>query len=97
MAILGITVLALPLVGLVQRAPWTSLGDLLGRRSVLESLRVSLTVSLMAAGVVLVLGTPLAWVLARVQVPFRRLVRALVVLPMAVSYTHLTLPTICSV
>ena len=46
-AILGITVLALPLVGLVQRAPWTSLGDLLGRRSVLESLRVSLTVSLM--------------------------------------------------
>ena len=81
-AILGITVLALPLVGLVQRAPWTSLGDLLGRRSVLESLRVSLTVSLMAAGVVLVLGTPLAWVLARVQVPFRRLVRALVVLPM---------------
>ena len=48
----------------------------------LESLRVSLTVSLMAAGVVLVLGTPLAWVLARVQVPFRRLVRALVVLPM---------------
>ena len=82
MAVVGITVLALPLVGLVQRAPWTSLGDLLGRRSVLESLRVSLIVSLVAAGVVLVLGTPLAWVLARVEVPFRRLVRALVVLPM---------------
>ena len=82
MAVVGIAVLALPLAGLVQRAPWTSLGDLLGRRSVLESLRVSLTVSLIAAGVVLVLGTPLAWVLARVEVPFRRLVRALVVLPM---------------
>ena len=81
-AILGITVLALPLVGLVQRAPWTSLGGLLGPRPVLESLRVSLTVSLMAAGGVFVLGTPLAWVLARVPVPFRRLVRALVVLPM---------------
>ena len=81
-AVVGIAVLALPLAGLVQRAPWTSLGDLLGRRSVLESLRVSLTVSLIAAGVVLVLGTPLAWVLARVEVPFRRLVRALVVLPM---------------
>jgi len=81
-AVVGITVLALPLVGLVQRAPWTSLGDLLGRRPVLESLRVSLTVSLVAAGVVLVLGTPLAWVLARVEMPFRRLVRALVVLPM---------------
>ena len=82
MAVVGITVLALPLVGLVQRAPWTSLGDLLGRRPVLESLRVSLTVSLVTAGVVLVLGTPLAWVLARVEMPFRRLVRALVVLPM---------------
>ena len=81
-AVLGIAFLALPVVGLLQRAPWSSLDDLLGRRSVLDSLRVSLTVSAMAAAIVVVLGTPLAWMLARVDIPLRRLVRALVVLPM---------------
>jgi molybdate transport system permease protein len=81
-AVLGIAFLALPVVGLLQRAPWSSLDDLLGRRSVLDSLRVSLTVSAMAAAIVVVLGTPLAWMLARVDIPLRRLVRALVILPM---------------
>jgi molybdate transport system permease protein len=69
-------------VGLLQRAPWSSLDDLLGRRAVLDALRVSLTVSAVAAAIVVVLGTPLAWVLARVDIPLRRLVRALVILPM---------------
>jgi molybdate transport system permease protein len=69
-------------VGLLQRAPWSSLDDLLGRRAVLDALRVSLTVSAVAAAIVVVLGTPLAWMLVRVDIPMRRLVRALVVLPM---------------
>ena len=81
-AILGIAFLALPVVGLLQRAPWSSLDDLLGRRAVLDALRVSLTVSAVAAAIVVVLGTPLAWMLVRVDIPMRRLVRALVVLPM---------------
>jgi|TARA_B100001105_G_scaffold114983_1_gene92124 molybdate transport system permease protein len=81
-AVLGIAFLALPVVGLLQRAPWSSLDDLLGRRAVLDALRVSLTVSAIAAGIVVVLGTPLAWMLARVDIPMRRLVRALVILPM---------------
>ena len=81
-ATLGIAFLALPVVGLLQRAPWSSLDDLLGRRAVLDALRVSLTVSAVAAAIVVVLGTPLAWILARVDIPLRRLVRALVVLPM---------------
>tara|TARA_B110000263_G_scaffold118234_1_gene103076 strand:+ start:237 stop:986 length:750 start_codon:yes stop_codon:yes gene_type:complete len=81
-AVLGIAFLALPVVGLLQRAPWSSLDELLGRRAVLDALRVSLTVSAIAAGIVVVLGTPLAWVLARVDIPLRRLVRALVILPM---------------
>ena len=81
-ALLGIAFLALPVVGLLQRAPWSSLDELLGRRAVLDALRVSLTVSALAAAIVLVLGTPLAWMLARVDIPMRRLVRALIVLPM---------------
>lgn len=84
---MAVAFLALPLVGLLQRAPWTGLGRLLGDRAVLDALRVSLLVSMAAAAVVLVLGTPLAWVLARTEVslghlPVRRLVRTLVLLPM---------------
>jgi len=79
---LAFAFLALPVVGLLQRAPWTSLGKLLGRPAVADALMLSLLVSVLAAGVILVLGTPLAWVLARVDIPGRRLLRALVVLPM---------------
>ena len=81
-ATLAVAFLALPVLALLQRAPWSGLVDLLRRREVVDALGVSLLVSMVAAGIVLVLGTPLAWVLARVDVPFRRLVRALVILPM---------------
>ena len=81
-ATLTVAFLALPVLALLQRAPWSGLVDLLRRREVVDALGVSLLVSMVAAGIVLVLGTQLAWVLARVDVPFRRLVRALVILPM---------------
>ena len=79
---LAIAFLALPVVGLLQRAPWAGLGSLLSRPTVADALMLSLLVSVVAAAVILVLGTPLAWVLARVDIPGRRLLRALVVLPM---------------
>jgi molybdate transport system permease protein len=79
---LAVVLLALPIVGLLQRTPWSSLPDLLGDDVTLDALRVSLVVSLVAALVVLILGTPLAWALGRTDLPGRRIVRALVVLPM---------------
>ncbi len=78
----AVLLLALPVLALVQRAPWSGLTSLLTRREVVDALGVSLVVSLLAAAIVLVLGTPLAWILARVDLPLRRLVRALVLLPM---------------
>ena len=74
--------LALPIVGLLQRAPWTALPTLLGESAVLEALRVSLVVSLLAAAACVVLGLPLAIVLARRRLRFPRIVRAVVMLPM---------------
>ena len=74
--------LVLPLAGLLQRAPWSALPSLLGESEVLEALRVSLIVSLAATGVCVVLGLPLAFVLARRRLRFPRLVRAVVMLPM---------------
>ena len=82
MALIAVAVLALPLVGLLQRTPWSSLGTTLGETATLEALRVSVVVSLVAAGVSVVLGLPLAWVLARLEFRGRALVRAIVLLPM---------------
>ncbi len=72
----------LPLVGLAQRAPWSDLATLLLRRSVADALWLSLLTALVTTGLSLVLGVPLAWVLARVDFPGRAVVRALVALPM---------------
>jgi molybdate transport system permease protein len=47
-----------------------------------DALRLSLVCSLAATAVAVTLGLPLAWVLARVTFPGRRLVRALVLLPL---------------
>lgn len=74
--------LVLPLVGLLARAPWRGLGQLLGEPSVRQALRLSLFSAAIATGVSLLLGVPLAWVIARMHFPGRRVVRALVILPL---------------
>ncbi len=74
--------LALPLVGLLTKAPWGSLLSDLSSPVATDALRLSLICSLWATGLSIVLGLPLAWVLARVEFPGRNLVRALTILPM---------------
>jgi molybdate transport system permease protein len=58
------------------------MGRLLSESSVLTALRLSLECATIATGISLVLGVPLAWVLARVSFPGRQVVRALVTLPL---------------
>ncbi len=82
LAVLGVAFLSLPIVALLQRAPWTGLGELLGHEVVADALRLSLTTAFAATAISLVVGIPLAWVLARTTFPGRALVRALVTLPM---------------
>ena len=79
---LALGLLVLPIVGLLQRAPWSALPSILGEPEVLEALRVSLVVSLAATAACIVLGLPLAFVLARRRLRFPRIVRAVVMLPM---------------
>ncbi len=81
-ALLGLAFLVLPLVGLLVRAPWSSLSDQLTSPQVWEALRLSLVCATAATAVSLVLGVPLAWLLARTELPGRRLIRALVTLPL---------------
>jgi molybdate transport system permease protein len=81
-ALLGLVFLVLPLVGLLVRTPWGELSQQLAGSDVTAALRLSLLSASLATAVSLVLGVPLAWVLARVSFPGRRLVRALVTLPL---------------
>jgi len=78
----AIALVVLPIVGLVQRTPLRTLVSQLTSGDVLTALRLSLEVSLLALAVSMVLGVPLAWMLARTSFPGRTLVRALVTLPM---------------
>jgi len=81
-AVVAVGFLAVPLVGLLGRTPWTSMATELATPRVLEALRLSLVCSLGAVGISLLLGVPLAFVLARFEFPGRNLVRALTTLPM---------------
>ncbi len=81
-ACLGIAFLALPLVALLQQAPWRDLGDLVRDPVVTDALRLSVISASAATGISLLVGVPLAWVLARTSFPGRSLTRALVTLPM---------------
>jgi molybdate transport system permease protein len=78
----ALAIVALPLIGLLQRAHWSSLFDDLAGHEASTALRLSLVTSLGAVAVSVVFGIPLAWLLARRRFPGRALVRALVTLPM---------------
>lgn len=82
---LGLAYLLLPLVALVVRAPWGDLTELVTRESVLEALVLSIVTAVLATAVCLVLGVPLAALLARSAgwaVLPRRLLRATVTVPL---------------
>jgi molybdate transport system permease protein len=73
---------ALPLFALVQRARWSSFWHDLTTHAALDALRLSILCALAATVLSVVFGTPLAWVLARGNFPGRRVLRALVLLPL---------------
>jgi molybdate transport system permease protein len=79
---LGLAFLVLPLAGLVIRAPWTTLPGRLSQPGILTALLLSLQTATLATVACLLVGVPLAWLLARVEFPGRRLIRALVTVPL---------------
>lgn len=81
-ALIGLAFLLLPLVALLIRAPWRSLPHQLAGIAVWQALRLSLETATLATAASMVFGVPLAWLLARTGFPGRRLVRALVTLPL---------------
>ncbi|MFJ9885727.1 ABC transporter permease [Streptomyces sp. NPDC091287] len=86
-ALLAVAFLMLPLIGILARTSWGELGAHLTAEATTEALRLSLLVSLWALGLSLLLGVPLAWLLARVPFPGKAFVRSLVLLPMVLPPT----------
>ncbi|MCB5907798.1 ABC transporter permease [Streptomyces pinistramenti] len=86
-ALLAVAFLLMPLVGILARTTWSDLGTHLTSPGVTEALRLSMLVSFWALGLSLLLGVPLAWLLARVSFPGKALVRSLVLLPMVLPPT----------
>jgi molybdate transport system permease protein len=78
----GALFFVLPFVGLLLRTPWTDLPESMFSAPVLDALRLSIVCSLSAAGLSVLLGLPLAWLLARVRFPGRALLRGLTTLPL---------------
>ena len=81
-ALIAIVFLLLPLAGLLIRAPWGRLGAALSGTDATQALTLSLWTATVSTAISLIIGVPLAWVLARSSFPGQRLVRALVTLPL---------------
>ncbi|PZT77240.1 MULTISPECIES: ABC transporter permease [unclassified Streptomyces] len=86
-ALLAVAFLLLPLAGVLARTSWGELGAHLTGEGTVEALTLSLIVSGWALLLSLLLGVPLAWLLARVDFPGKAVVRSLVLLPMVLPPT----------
>ena len=71
-----------PLLGLVLRAPWGQAGGLLTSGGALQALRLSLVTATASTVLALLLGVPLAWLLARPGLRGAPVLRALVTVPL---------------
>ncbi|MGP7959259.1 ABC transporter permease [Sanguibacter sp. A247] len=80
--VLALVLLVAPFVALVASAPWDEMTRVLTDGPALEALGLSLRTAGVSAALCVVLGVPLAWLLAHDALPLPGLVRALVTMPM---------------
>lgn len=81
-ALMALGLIVLPVIGLVVRVPWSRFGALVTSESALAALELSLRTAAVSTLLCVVLGGPLAVVLARGSVPGLRLLRSVVLLPL---------------
>jgi len=72
----------LPIVGLLVEVPWANLLEVLRSDVAVDALQLSLVTSVASTAVAVVLGVPLALLLARVEFPGRAVLRGVVLLPL---------------
>lgn len=74
--------LVLPLVGLLIKAPWLKAAAAITSPEALQALRLSLLTATISMTIAVVLGVPLAWLLARPRLVGGSIVRALITVPL---------------
>jgi molybdate transport system permease protein len=82
---IALAFLVLPLIALIAQVPWGDIGQVVAESGVVQSLALSLGAGAAATFFCVLLGVPLAWVLARSvewNPAVRRLLRALVTVPL---------------
>lgn len=81
-AVIAAGFVALPVASILLRTPWSGFVADLGSPEARDALALSMATSLAATAVVVAFGLPLAWALARRDFWGRRVVRAVIAVPM---------------
>ncbi|WP_051462791.1 ABC transporter permease [Haloglycomyces albus] len=81
-AMLGALFLVLPLLGILTRTPWSELPSRLADPAIRSALWLSVQTATIATLVCLVLGIPLAWLLARSRLRGLGVLRAFITVPL---------------
>lgn len=81
-AVIGFALVALPTVALMFKVPWGSIGDVMGESATRTALWLSLRTSIITTMLSVVVGLPVAWLLADTEFKGKKIVRAVCVLPM---------------
>ncbi|HEX9988223.1 MAG TPA: ABC transporter permease [Chloroflexia bacterium] len=74
--------LVLPIAALLLRVPLADLAEYAARPIVLEALKLSFFTTLVSLGLMVLLGTPVAYVLGRYRFPGKRIIETLVEIPL---------------
>ena len=81
-AVLGLSLMVVPLLGLLVRAPWSQAIEVLAGPQARAALVLSVVTATASMIIVVVLGVPLAWLIARPGARGAGLLRALVTVPL---------------
>jgi molybdate transport system permease protein len=81
-AVLAAALLVVPTISLILQTPWGDFFSQVTSTSVLQALWLTVLASAATVVACLLLGTPLAWMLARIEFPGRSVLRAAVIVPL---------------
>lgn len=79
---LGIIFLLLPIIGLISQISWSTFPALIFADTAIDALRLSIRTSATATAIVVAIGIPLSMILAWTDFPGKKLLRALLLLPL---------------
>ncbi len=79
---MGALLVLMPLIAMATRVDWANVGSLVTSPSAVAALALSLRTSVAATALCVLLGVPMAVVLARVEFPLKALARTLVLVPL---------------